>query len=1075
MLLVKLISCLFGITFCLQVFSQSYSFRHYQVENGLSNNSVTCSLQDKKGFMWFGTKDGLNRFDGYSFKVFKKIEGNPKSIGNNFIHCLYEDRNGILWAGTEQGLYEYSSATEDFKLVSGTAKMFIDNIVDDTSGNIWLISYYQLYRYEKKARKMYHYDKEIYFTPTAFGTTKDGTVWIGSADGHLKKYHSNTNSFSEIDIFAHDGSAGSRWIESISPITDNCLVVGTTESQVKLIDLITGSYSNIPLVRRGNPTLYVKNFLQTSPGIWWFGTESGLFIHNRNTGTTEQITKDYNDPYSITDNYVTSMSRDREGGVWVGTYYGGINYYPNQTTFTKYFPQKGENSLSGNVIGQIKEDHDGNLWIATEDAGLNKLDRKSNTFTHFQAEGNKGSIAYFEIHGLLVVGDEVWIGTYQHGLDVLNIRTGKVVRHYEAGTSGLTHNYIYNIYQSETGEILVCTALGVFVYDRTTDKFKSVKGLQSEIWYTAIVEDKKKRLWGATFGYGLHLYDSASGKAETFLYNEKDTNSLSSNRVTSLFQDSKNNLWVATEAGLCRWNETRHNFTRYNLTNGFPSNFILSLLEDDQQNLWISTTKGLVRFQPTTGRIEIFTTANGLISDQFSYHSAFKNKDGLMYFGTAKGLISFNPADFTKKSFIPPVYLTGFIVNGKEVAIDQRGSPLKESITYTDEITLSHTQSNFSLDFAALSFTAPEVLQYKYQMEGLSKSWNDLKGNRRVDFIGMSPGTYTFKIKASSLDGVWTKETRLRIVILPPWWKSNWAYALYILFTALLVYLVLRFYYKRIQEKNKRKIELLKIENEKEMLRVELVKEKELAEAKLDFFTKVAHEIRTPLTLIKVPLMKIIKKASGIPELQNSLTIMERNTNRLVALTNQLLDFRQIETNKFSLYFEKLEVTKLVSESASDFCTLAEQNNIYCSVHMPQDPLYAYLDADAFHKIISNLFSNAVKYAKQKVDVSLSYHPAGNLFILRVKNDGYLVPDDMKEKIFEPFYRIQETESQTGTGIGLALARSLARLHGGTLTLEPAENNMNVFSLTLPTQLENELISQSQETDSGSLKDNHLR
>jgi signal transduction histidine kinase len=326
-------------------------------------------------------------------------------------------------------------------------------------------------------------------------------------------------------------------------------------------------------------------------------------------------------------------------------------------------------------------------------------------------------------------------------------------------------------------------------------------------------------------------------------------------------------------------------------------------------------------------------------------------------------------------------------------------------------------------------------------MEGLEKDWTYLKTNRKAYFTQLAAGTYTFKVKASNSSGAWNEhEATLLIQVLPPWWASPWAYALYALAALLIAFILIRNYHRRVEEKNARKIE-----------RLEIAKEKEIYEAKIGFFTNVAHEIRTPLTLIKGPLENILRKAGAIPEIKDSLRIMERNTNRLVDLTNQLLDFRQTEINGFTLHFEKESVSELLEETYTSFKPLAEKKNLRFSLSMPATPLYAFVDADAFNKILANLFSNAVKYSESRVEINLLPFGAGdNCFTIEVKNDGFLVPPAMSEKIFEPFFRLRETEKQKGTGIGLALSRSLTELHKGSLCLRPAENNLNVFLLTLP-------------------------
>jgi signal transduction histidine kinase len=412
-----------------------------------------------------------------------------------------------------------------------------------------------------------------------------------------------------------------------------------------------------------------------------------------------------------------------------------------------------------------------------------------------------------------------------------------------------------------------------------------------------------------------------------------------------------------------------------------------------------------------------------------------------MYFGSVKGMISFNPDDFTQSNFKPPIYFTGFQVNNNEVTIRTHGSPLSQSVVNTQTITLCHAQSSFSIDFAALSYTAPEMTEYAYMMEGLDKGWTKLASNRKVYFTDLAAGTYRFMVKAANSSGYWNSgETALEIRILPPWWASTWAYLLYTAAIIFIAWYLIHNYHLRIEEKNRRRIELLEHE-----------KEKELYQAKIEFFTNVAHEIRTPLTLIKGPLEKVIRKTDAVPEVHNSLRIMERNTNRLIDLTNQLLDFRQTETTGFSLSFTPVNISELLEDTFANFKPLAEQKNLLFTLDIPVAALTVPADQEAMNKIFSNVFSNAIKYADSLVRVKLlPVQPDATDFNIEIVNDGYLIPYDMKEKIFEPFFRLKRTEKQKGTGIGLALARSLADLHNGSLYLKETNDALNTFVICLP-------------------------
>ncbi len=412
---------------------------------------------------------------------------------------------------------------------------------------------------------------------------------------------------------------------------------------------------------------------------------------------------------------------------------------------------------------------------------------------------------------------------------------------------------------------------------------------------------------------------------------------------------------------------------------------------------------------------------------------------GNIYFGSVKGLISFNPATFSDDTVIPAVYITGFQVHAKELPI-QSHSPLQQSIIVTSSLSLTYEQSSFSIDFAALHFTAPEMTEYAYKMEGLDEEWTYLKTNRKAYFTNLAAGNYVFKVKAANSSGIWSsKETTLAIKILPPFWATSWAYAFYIMAAAALLYFLVRQYHKRIEEKNRQKIELLHYE-----------KEKEIYETKLQFFTNIAHEIRTPLTLIKGPVDNIFDQIAELPQIEKDLTIMRRNTDRLIDLTNQLLDFRKTEIKGFSLQFTEVNIQELLQDHYNSFSALAKQRKLYFTLHLPSVPVMANADVDALSKIWSNLLSNAIKYAEKEVTVRLELQAEKEEFVLHVSNDGYIIPANMKEKIFEPFFRLKATEKQRGTGIGLALARSLTQLHKGKLYVKRTTTTLNEFILELP-------------------------
>jgi signal transduction histidine kinase/DNA-binding response OmpR family regulator len=518
--------------------------------------------------------------------------------------------------------------------------------------------------------------------------------------------------------------------------------------------------------------------------------------------------------------------------------------------------------------------------------------------------------------------------------------------------------------------------------------------------------------------------------------------------VNNLFEDSRKNIWFCTESGLCRYDYKEKKIIRSSAEPVLRDNQVFRVMEDNRGMLWVSTSKGLINLNPVNGQTKSFNTGNGLLSDQFNYNSACKDEDGTMYFGTVKGMIGFNPAGFVENSFIPPVYITGIQVNNGELKIDSLHSRLRQSVIYTSSITLPYDSSTISIDVSALSYAMPDRNEYLYRMDGLDKNWNHLNSNGKIYYTKLSPGNYVFNVKGSAGGEVWnSRVTRLSIHILPPWWASFWAWVLYALVSLSIIFVILRYYYIALREKNKRRIETLEIE-----------KEREIYNAKIDFFTNITHEIRTPLTLIKLPVEKLLKSASSDSAVRDNLNMIDKNTNRLIHLTNQLLDFRKAEANNYSLNFVKTDINDLLKELFATYKPAAEERKLSFKLELPRIALLAYVDAEAFRKILGNLFSNAIKYASQSVVIKLlPFNSYDNVFHIEFKNDGSLIPGEAREKIFEPFYRLRQSEKHTGTGIGLPLSRSLAELHKGKLELKQPVDGQNVFLLSIPIHQENEI------------------
>jgi ligand-binding sensor domain-containing protein/signal transduction histidine kinase/DNA-binding response OmpR family regulator len=1030
-----------------EIKAQSYYFRNYQTKEGLSSNTITCIAQDNTGFMWFGTRNGLNKFDGMVFKVFKNDSNDPFSIGSNSILCLHEDSYKNLWIGTYKGVYVYDAIHERFIFFNKLPTSEVRSINSDKSGNVWLVIGYNLYKYNLAEKNITRFAVSKNQIP-AICIDNNNTIWLGTDSGAIKKYDIVKNRFIDYASLLTILKKEIPFIQSIYPSNDSTLLIATLHQFFSFNVKSLKSY-NIFKGTTWENNIQVHKIIRQSASSFWIGTENGIYIIDTKKNTTEIVQKQYANPYSLSDNVITDFCTDKEGNTWIGTFFGGINYYSNQLNqFRKYFPLPETNSLSGNLVHEICTDKYENIWVGTEDGGLNKIDKTTGIIKHFMPGKGLGSIAYQNIHGLLADDNELWIGTYEHGLDVMDLRTEKVIRHYEKSNlpNSLNSNFIVSIFKNKAGQILVGTWAALFVFDREHNNFKSIPFFNRQA--QAMLEDYEGTLWVCSYGNGIYFYNPLTGKRGSINYDPSSKNSLPNNYVNNLFEDHNHNIWFCTESGLCELDMATKKIKKYSNDPILGSNQIFRILEDKKGVLWISTSKGLVSLNLVKNETNVYTINHGLLSEQFNYNSAYKDKNGKLYFGTTKGMISFEPDLLQKDNYIPPVFITELQVNNKPLSLNSSNARSAQAIPFSTGITLPYDSSNISIEVAALSYSIPNMNGYAYKMDGLEKEWTFIKSNRKIYYTKLPPGHYTFRIKGSNSSGIWNKQEKiLNINILPPLWASTWAYTLYTFLILGIIFTILRYYYIALREKNQRKLKVFEIE-----------KEREIYNAKIEFFTNVTHEIRTPLTLIKLPVEKLLKTVDTDSSILESLIMIDNNTNRLINLTNQLLDFRKAEANNYSLSFVRTNINELLKELWVTYQLAAEKKSISFKLETPKMPLLAFVDPEAFRKLLNNLFNNAIKYAELLVTVKLMpFSSDDTSFKIEFKNDGYIIPPEMKEKIFEPFYRLKQTEKYSGTGIGLSLARSLAELHKGYLELKDPDNNCNTFLLSIPIHQETEI------------------
>ncbi|MGB8492292.1 MAG: two-component regulator propeller domain-containing protein, partial [Bacteroidales bacterium] len=754
----------------------------------------------------------------------------------------------------------------------------VNDVKADNNNCIWIATFSGTYKYNKQSEALSFYPASEQFMPRKIDLTNAGDIWLSASDGKIYKYDARIDNFIGYKILTEKEISASVHLVNILDAGKYGLIISSDIAGLRQFDPNTGRVTTLfEKDNIWNNILIRTTYLFNNDEIW-IGSESGIYIYNLGTGYVTNLYTVRTDPFSISNNSIRTITKDAEGGVWIGTFYGGVSYLPQENrSFEKFYPTGLAGALNGNVVREIRADTFGNIWIGTEDAGLIKLDHETGLFSSFTDYHNHVKIGSRNIQGLLVDDDDLWIGTFDNGIYILNIPAQRITAHFELKDAdrGLKTNSIITFLKTADGTIYAGSVIGLYRFNRETSSFKFIDDIAAGAFIHSLYEDNKRNIWIGTYGRGLFKYDRSSGICKKIISDKGDYGNLSYEHVTSIFEDNKHKIWFTTEGnGFSYIDMDTEEITRYIPGKDIEFAIYCAMLEDGYGNLWITSTRGLLRLDPASNKFKTYTKDHGLLDNTFSYNSAYQDKNGKMYFGTISGMISFYPADIKENTYNPPVYFTGFQVNGKENIANTSGSPDFRSALVTDLISLKYNQSSFSIDFVSPTFTSPNLTKYKYRMEGSDPDWIQISGNRKVYYTNLSPGEYRFRVHSSSDGNTWsTDETLLNIVISPPFWFSVPAYALYLVISAFIIYMLISIYVKKNALEHQRKIDI-----------IETNKEREILNAKINFFTNITHEVRTPLTLIKGPLDRILR--SGIKnskDTEDNLLIIKRNADRLLS------------------------------------------------------------------------------------------------------------------------------------------------------------------------------------------------
>ncbi|UII23193.1 two-component regulator propeller domain-containing protein [Fulvivirga ligni] len=1049
---------------------QAISFEHLTTANGLSQSSVMAICQDKNGLMWFGTRDGLNKYDGNKFTVYRNDPHNDNSLSSNDIVDLTVDTQGNIWVATYDGLNLYDAKTETFKRflsdpndtnslsrntiwsveVMNEKEVWIGasvglNIMNTETGNI-----IRLFSENDNSASLS--DSHIM---EVFKDSK-GNVWVGSAHGLNKLISRKDNEFK---FKRYGGLLSDVYIQNIIEDKTGNICIGTKYNGLFLLNPENDSIKHF--TTDTDPLNIINNDVRAlevdNTGRLWIGTYNGVSVYDHEKNS---ITHAYHDPLlpqSLSKNTIKALYKSSNGSVWVGAYYGGINMWDKGNfnfNVLKQLPN-GE-GLKYNVVSSIVEDED-HLYFGTEGGGVSIKNKENGTFSYITSSNS--DLASNNIKSLYInhVSDELWIGAFNAGLSIFDIKKGHITGNY-AEANGLSNSSVYGAMPYNDDLIFVSTfGGGLNVYSKQTAQLKYVNSANSGLTDDQIrcmFIDSKKNLWLGTPN-GLNMVTSEQIEAgeyhfKHFFYNEE---SRSGEDVLTIFEDTKQGIWVGNkETGLHHMEGK--GFATVNLFHGYEntSNTIHAIIEDSNGNFWISSNNGIMRFNPETGGRKLFEESDGLVSNEFNNNAALKSSSGQVYFGGPDGVSYFTPGAMESNDFTPHVVLTGLEIYNQDIMPGDTTGILTSNMAMTKEVELAYNQANFTIDFALPSYINPEKNLFAYRMKGLEDEWTYTTATS-ANFIIQNSGNYVFEVKGANNDGQWSDSvTSLQVVITPAPWRSWWAFLIYGVLICVALYLLFNIIQSRARLQHDLELEYQAKEQQEKMNQM-----------KLQFFTNISHEFRTPLTLILGPLQQILQEYKGSNRVFKQLVVIQQNANQLLKLINQLMDFRKLENKQTNLEAAEGNIVKFAREIFVSFKPYAKNGDYQYEFEASDEEIRAWYDRDKLERVFYNLISNAFKYTSEGGNIKVSLKKTDDHVEISVADSGAGIKEEELLKIFDRFYQVQSDSKQPykqGTGIGLALAKGIVDLHKGEVQVKSKPGEGSEFVVILP--LGNKHLSEDQ-------------
>ena len=1126
-------------------FAQKYHFTHLTAEDGLSSNIIRFITKDSRGYLWVGCDNALNRYNGSKCIQYFHNTTDSTSITSGAIMCVFEDKEGLLWISTNNGVCTFNYKTEKFtRIFDSGSENSIGGIFYVTRKNeFFLCSPKGLYLFNKATNKFKKYfQSSVDLRASTMIEDDFGNLYIGTWENGLIVFKENRKDYIVKKIQSKTDLIYASSIQSMIIDKTGIIWICTRNGFYFGNSLGNNDFSKFeikPVLDQQGKLLQISNSMLHSIILddndkFWIGTESGLNIYDPKSQKLQIIYSTKNLAGGLINNLVNTIYKDSDGGIWVGTYQGGLNYFSEGNVLFKdkipFITQSEDKKIQ--YAKSVYQDFNGKLWVGT-DYGLLCFSKQFQLEKSYTNSSQRGSLSIGGVNAIFrdKTGD-LWIGNWGGGVNKLDKKTDKFIKYSKVEQknttdSTLTGDCITRAFAEDSHGYLWIVNMFDIVdrYDRNNNSFRhfnianQINRPTLEIKSVGI--DLDDNLWIGTIGAGLVKFDTKTSKTELFapLQHEKSDiqNSLPSQDVYSVHIHKSGRIWLGTGSGLCEFDPLTKNFTTYSTQKGLNSEMVLGVISDDTNQIWLSTLKGISKFDINTGYFVNYDVNDGVIPNA---EVAYRGKNGMMFFAGVNGITAFDPDSIWKNQKAPPIVFTDFKLFDKSILFDQKLLP--NHVNETEEIVLNYFQNTITIDFQALNFIQPTKNIYSCILQGFDEDWIYLGVKNETKYTNLNPGTYFFKIKAANNSGVWNNTERvLKIVIQPPWWKTWLFRSLVVIMILSLTGLFIRIrtiqlvhqkevLEKRVEERtleiekqkielksqadellqtnsllviNQKEIELQKeaitkqknkleekneiLEQQKELILVQKIQTEKMASQlhevdlkKINFFTNISHEFRTPLSLIFSPLEKTLREFANIDKekLHGRLKLMYRNTLRLLRLINEFLDISKIEAGLLKMNVGKGNISNYISGIIETYRYLSEQKNIHLIFKSELRNAICFFDADKIDKIINNLLSNAFKFTTNGGEINVELRvfetdDAGEVERLQicVRDNGVGIDEKYQQQIFERFFQIDTKDEQiSGTGIGLALTQELISIYGGTIALESQSGKGSKFIVTLP-------------------------